>query len=358
MHRRDARGATPELATPSNHETTRDVPSASPRRRFLRAAACAPLLMAGAGALPTLASAQRTRKAVETPGKTWLEVSVNGPWSRDRQPGIPISVKDIVAQSIDCARAGAAVIHVHAYDEKTGRQKDDADLYIAIIEGIREKVDVVVYPTLPFAGSVDAPNMMSAQQRFAHTETLAKRGLLEWAVVDPGSTNITRLDEIAAGKQGFVYANPESHIRLGLELASRYRFHPGYALYEPGFVRLGAALERAYPDVPQCIYRFMFSDGLSFGFRPKPYALDAFLTLLAEEAPHAPWMIAGLDVDIAPLMAYAIERGGHLRVGLEDAPFGATKTNLQLVEEAVRVIRAAGKEPATIQEIRQALASA
>ena len=80
--------------------------------------------------------------------------------------------------------------------------------------------------------------------------------------------------------------------------------------------------------------------------------------LLAEEAPHAPWMIAGLDVDIAPLMAYAIERGGHLRVGLEDAPFGATKTNLQLVEEAVRVIRAAGKEPATIQEIRQALASA
>ena len=178
MHRRDARGATPELATPSNHETTRDVPSASPRRRFLRAAACAPLLMAGAGALPTLASAQRTRKAVETPGKTWLEVSVNGPWSRDRQPGIPISVKDIVAQSIDCARAGAAVIHVHAYDEKTGRQKDDADLYIAIIEGIREKVDVVVYPTLPFAGSVDAPNMMSAQQRFAQCRRFGEREVL------------------------------------------------------------------------------------------------------------------------------------------------------------------------------------
>jgi uncharacterized protein (DUF849 family) len=215
---------------------------------------------------------------------------------------------------------------------------------------------VVVYPTLPFAGSVDAPNMMTAAERFAHTETLAKRGLLEWAVVDPGSTNITRLDEIPAGKQGFVYANPESHIRLGLELASRYRFHPGYALYEPGFVRLGAALERAYPEVPQCIYRFMFSDGLSFGFRPRPYALDAFLQLLAEEAPHAPWMIAGLDVNITPLIAYAVERGGHVRVGLEDAPFGASTNNVQLVEDAVRVIRSVGKEPASIKDIRQALA--
>jgi uncharacterized protein (DUF849 family) len=328
------------------------------RRHFIRNV-CAPLLASGMGILPLAARGEKAnKKRVETPGKTWLEVSLNGPWSRDRQPGIPISVKDIVAEGIACARAGAAILHVHAYDEKTGRQKDDADLYAAIIEGIRAKEDVVVYPTLPFAGSVDAPNMMTPQQRFAHTETLAKRGLLEWAVVDPGSTNITRLDEIPTGKQGFVYANPESHIRLGLELATRYRFHPGYALYEPGFVRLGAALERAYPQVPQCIYRFMFSDGLSFGFPPRPYALDAFLQLLADEAPEAPWMIAGLDVDITPLMAYAVERGGHIRVGLEDAPFGATKANVQLVEEAVRVIRSRGNEPASIKEIRQALARA
>ena len=325
------------------------------RRNFM-SAACAPLLLAGLGPLAgAVLAAQGAKQTIATPGKTWLEVSVNGPWSRDRQPLIPISVKEIVEDGIACARAGAAIVHVHAYDEKTGRQKDDADLYIAIIEGIRAKEDVIVYPTLPFAGSVDAPQMMTAQARFAHTETLAKRGLLEWAVVDPGSTNITRLDEIPAGKEGFVYANPESHIRRGLELATRYGFHPGYALYEPGFVRLGAALERAYPQVPQCIYRFMFSDGLSFGFPPERYALDAFLQLLANEAPHAPWMIAGLDVDITPLIPYAVERGGHVRVGLEDAPFGARKTNAQLVEEAARLIRSAGKEPASTKEIRRAL---
>lgn len=287
--------------------------------------------------------------------KTWLEVSVNGPWSRDRQPLIPITVKEIIADGVACARAGAAIIHVHAYNEQTGRQKDDPDLYATIIEGIRAQQDVIVYPTLPFAGSVDSPQMMSAQARFAHTETLAKRGLLEWAVVDPGSTHISRFDELTQGKEGFIYSNPESHIRRGLELAQKYRFHPGYAIYEPGFLRLGAALERAHAGLPQCIYRFMFSDGLSFGFPPQRYALDAFLRLLADTTPRSPWMIAGLDVDVTPLIPYALERGGHLRVGLEDARFGEQKTNLQQVEQAVRLIRAAGGEPASANDVRRAL---
>lgn len=39
--------------------------------------------------------------------KTWLEVAVNGPWSRERQPLIPIAVAEIVEQGIACARAGA-----------------------------------------------------------------------------------------------------------------------------------------------------------------------------------------------------------------------------------------------------------
>jgi uncharacterized protein (DUF849 family) len=43
-------------------------------------------------------------------------------------------------------------------------------------------------------------------------------------------------------------------------------------------------------------------------------------------------------------------------VGLGDAPFGANKTNVQLVEDAVRIIQSVGKEPASIKEIRQALA--
>jgi 3-keto-5-aminohexanoate cleavage enzyme len=285
---------------------------------------------------------------------TWLEVSLNGPWSRARQPLIPTTVRDIVADGIACAQAGAAIIHVHAYDERTGRQKDDADVYTAIIEGIRAKEDVIVYPTLPFAGDVDASGALTAMQRFAHIEVLGKRRLLEWSVVDPGSTHIAALTEIAAGGSGFLYANPESHIRRGLTLAQRYRYHPGYAIYEPAFLRLGAALARSFPGMPQPIYRFMFSDGFSFGFPPEAYALDAYLRLLECEAPGAPWMVGGLDVDVTPLIEFAVTRGGHIRVGLEDAPLGTARSNVQWVQHAARRIEAAGGHLASTSMIRAA----
>ncbi|MGH8597891.1 MAG: 3-keto-5-aminohexanoate cleavage protein, partial [Gammaproteobacteria bacterium] len=78
--------------------------------------------------------------------KTWLEVALNGSWSRQRQSGIPIKIEEIVQQGVDCAKAGASIVHVHAYDEASGRQKDDAKLYARIIESIRAKVDAIVYP--------------------------------------------------------------------------------------------------------------------------------------------------------------------------------------------------------------------
>jgi uncharacterized protein (DUF849 family) len=47
---------------------------------------------------------------------TWLEVALNGPWSRERQPAIPIDADEIVEQAVACAHEGAAIIHLHPYD--------------------------------------------------------------------------------------------------------------------------------------------------------------------------------------------------------------------------------------------------
>jgi 3-keto-5-aminohexanoate cleavage enzyme len=272
--------------------------------------------------------------------KTWLEVALNGAWGKDVQPQIPVRVEDIVDEGLACAAEGAAIVHVHAYDEATGRQRDDAEIYARIIEGIRARADCIVYPTIPVTGEG-----VSASERFRAIEGLAQRGLLEWAVVDPGSVN---LDD-------FVYVNPDAHVRHGLALAARHGFHPGYAIYEPGFVRLGAARARQAGRLPQPVYRFMFSDHLPFGFPPERYALDAYLQLLGAEAPGAPWMVAGLAVDVLPLVPAAIERRGHVRVGLEDAPLGTARSNLDWTRAARRAIEAAGGQVASAAEVRAAL---
>ena len=289
--------------------------------------------------------------------KVWIEAALNGAWTRDRQPAILISVEEIVADGVAAAKAGAAIIHLHAYDVATGRQRDDYEIYAPIIEGIRAKVDALVYPTLPITGSGYAGELRSAQERYVHLERLAKNGLAEWAVVDPGSAVFTRFDEIARGEAGYTYFNPDDHFREGMRIAAQYGVRPSFAIYEPGCLRLGAATAAAMPKVPVPIYRFMFADEFCFGFPPKPVFLDAHLALLAEAALGAPWMVAGLGVDIRPLIASAVERGGHIRVGLEDRPWGVKETNVGLVEEAVQLVRAAGGEPASAAEVRAGCAA-
>jgi uncharacterized protein (DUF849 family) len=110
--------------------------------------------------------------------------------------------------------------------------------------------------------------------------------------------------------------------------------------------------------LPQPIYRFMFSQGMLFGFPPEDYALDAYLRLLQTVAPGAPWMVAGLAVNIVPLVGSAVRRGGHVRVGLEDAPLGSARSNLDWVLAGRDAIERAGGRLASAGDVRTALRAA
>jgi uncharacterized protein (DUF849 family) len=218
-------------------------------------------------------------------------------------------------------------------------------------------VDVPVYPSYPALNTNDADTSLADPNvRFAHVEPLVARGLIEFAIVDPGSVNFTRTRTTSDAKPEGTYMNTEAVIRHALGFAARHGLHTDFAIYEPGFARAGAALARA-AGVKAPIYRLMFCEGLAVGFPPRPYALSAYVSLLEEVAGSAPWMIAAVNADLRPLFAETIARGGHIRVGLEDAPLGTRATNLELVEEAVRIVRDHGAEPASPAEMRQALAA-
>jgi 3-keto-5-aminohexanoate cleavage enzyme len=283
----------------------------------------------------------------------WLEVALNGPWTQARQPGIPIAARDIVEQAVACAGEGAAIVHFHAYDESTGRQRDAYELYAPVIEAIRARVDVICYPTLPLTAVPSADEAQSAA-RFSAAEKLAAAGLIEWTVVDPGSVALATFDELADGREGLLYVNPPRDVRFGLRLGQRFGTVPSYAVYEPGFTRMGHALHAAHPGAPRPVYRFMFSDQFAFGLPPEAWALDAHLRLLESLDPQAVWMVAGLGVSLDGLAPHALARGGHLRTGLEDAPLGCGLTNLDLVRAARRAIEAAGCTLAPAAEIRAA----
>ena len=289
--------------------------------------------------------------------KTWLEVALNGGGGHAQQHLMPITSEQLIAEGIACVKAGAAIVHFHAYDAATEMQKDTAEFYARVIEGIREKVNAIVYGTLPMVGTQGLTGPEKVSERYAVMRELAERKIIEWLVVDPGSVNFAAVVRLTQDQDGFTYQNPDAHIRHGLAMCERFALHPSYAIYEPGFARQAAVMAERFPIVPQPIYRLMFSEGYTFGFPPKKYGLDAYLALLDDIAPDAPWMAAGLMVNIHPLISPVVERGGHIRVGLEDAPQLSERGNLWWVEDAVQRIEAAGGKLANADDVRRDLSA-
>ena len=290
------------------------------------------------------------------PSPVFIEAALNGPWSQRRQPLMPVTTDALIAEGIDCARAGASIIHIHVYDPDTGQQFEDFDAYRAVIEGIREYEDVIIYPTLPLSGFGETDQKFAPEARFETVRKLAEAGLLEWSVIDPGTTQITELDAINEEQVQFLYINSEPEIRYGLELASQHHFVPSFAIYEPGFLRLGAMLSRNIQGCPRPVYRFMFSDKFSFGFPAEEIYLKAYINLLKQTDPDAVWMVAGLQVNLQKIVSTCLEAGGHIRTGLEDTLFHSETGNLDLVRQTAQTIHKENYEIGTAAQLRQRLA--
>ena len=68
-------------------------------------------------------------------------------------------------------------------------------------------------------------------------------------------------------------------------------------------------------------------------------------------------MVAGLGVQIDPLLDFAVTHGGHIRVGLEDAPLGHTVSNVEQVRAARARIERNGGTTATAAQVRERLSA-
>ena len=62
-----------------------------------------------------------------------------------KNPAVPVTPEQIANSSLDAAKAGAAIVHIHVRDPKTTRPSMDKALYREVVERIREKnSDVII----------------------------------------------------------------------------------------------------------------------------------------------------------------------------------------------------------------------
>lgn len=281
-------------------------------------------------------------------------VTGNAPFNR-RHPSFPVTPEQIAAACVEAARAGAAIVHIHVRNLKTGEGSRDPRLFKEVVDRLRDSgTDVVVNLTGGLGGfflpdpadesrALPDSDVASVDERMEH---------LELCRPELASLDITTGNQVE-GSLEFVYLNSTRTLRA---MAARYRelnIKPELEVFSAGDVEFGKALiqEGLVPGTPL----FQFVLGLKWGAPADSKTILYMRELLPADAM---WAALGTGRLQMPVLAQTALLGGNVRVGLEDNLYlrrGVFATNGQLVERAKSILEALGYETATPADARKLL---
>lgn len=276
-----------------------------------------------------------------------FEIAINGETRKSRNPGAPRSPQEITAEGLACLAGGAGMIHNHI-DDPMLEGDAAADEYGRGWAGILAfDPDAILCPTM--AASADIAG------RIAHFAACANRHGARMAPLDPGSMNMPLSGGSATSATVMSYINSYESIAMVLAELGRLRLGASMGIYEPGFLRAAVAFHRAGKMPRGSFVKFYFFGGrnyfdgqpcVGFGLPPSASALDAYLEILGDSGlPWAAAVVGGCLIE-SGMAKLALEKGGHIRLGLEDFAGERTPSNRQLLGEVVDLARSLGRSPA------------
>ena len=102
----------------------------------------------------------------------------------DKHPAIPVTPEQIANSAIEAVDAGAAIVHLHVRDPKTGKGSRDINLFKETVELVRNCCrNVLINLTAGMGGDLvvdddnpqvpgEGTDLISAEERMAHVELL------------------------------------------------------------------------------------------------------------------------------------------------------------------------------------------
>ncbi len=263
--------------------------------------------------------------------------------NRTQCPAIPYTPEEYAAEAKRAYEAGAAVVHIHART-RDGAPSYSVDDYRNIYQAVTEACPILINFS---TGAIQ----ISTQQKVDPVLRIRP----EMAALNMGSMNYAKYHpERKDFVFEFVFPNPFSEIAEIIRAMNLAGTKPEMECFDVGHVG------NSFPFIDMGILTPPYQYSLILGvLGGAPPTLPALLAMVAQLPPNSDWQVIGISQHQWRLVAGAIALGGNVRVGLEDNFYVAAgrmaRSNAELVEKAVRMVRDQGREPATVDECRDRL---
>ncbi|MEP9385269.1 3-keto-5-aminohexanoate cleavage protein [Nocardioides sp. KR10-350] len=266
---------------------------------------------------------------------------------------VPVTPEQIAESGIEAAKAGAAIVHVHVRDPRTGQGSREVGLYERAVELIRASgVDVVINTTAGMGGDLyldpaDPTTILPGTDLVNGVERLAHVGVVkpDICTLDCGSLNF--------GEGSLVYVSTPDILRDGAKRIQELDVRVEMEIFDTGHLWFARQLvEEGLIDPPPM---FQLCMDIPYGAPADPRLLAAMVDQLPEGAVWTSFALGRMQL---PWVAQSVLLGGHVRVGLEDNLYlakGVKATNAQLVERARTIIESMGASVATPDDAREIL---
>lgn len=263
--------------------------------------------------------------------------------------GAPVqTVDDMVREALACISAGAGIVH-HHHDMRLEEGEATWQMTETGRRILERHPGTLIY--------TDYLRGKRAEEENAHLRPMHEAGVLTMFAIDPGITAFPNFN--AEGRPVGTYTDglrfSEADMMIGFSKEMNVPISLG--VFEPGQLRWIAYYGRHYGFSPGTMIKLYFggghlvdrpdAQGINFGLPPTTAALDVYLSMM--EGLDMPWTVSlfGDPLLDSPLARYALEKGGHLRVGVEDAAIETGMTNADMVAAAVALAHDVGRPTAT-----------
>lgn len=268
--------------------------------------------------------------------KIIITAAVTGSFpTKEMNPAVPYTPEEIVNSAVDCHKAGAAITHVHVRDPKTGRPAYDIDLFRRVLEGIRNRCDMVV--NLTTSGLRLAPDDISLR--------------LEPISLKP---DICSFDLGSVNFQDRVFINSPKWAETAATYMQKKKVKPEIEVFDVGHIYQAIDLvDRGLIKAPAY---FQLCMGVKWGISATP---ENLLFMKNKLPSTAVWSVLGIQKSQLPMITMGILLGGNIRVGFEDNIYRKKgvllSSNAQMVEIAADLAERLGRSIATPEEARRIL---